>query len=681
MSVNNNTHEKGNGANQNVKINVNDNKERKMKNSLSCNNILDNNNNNQLLQSDTKNQTYTTNINNNKELELNNNSSNNNNNEYNEPLEIDNNNHNINNNNDDESDNDSNESVIDLTLFQPFSAIKLSDAKFKNSKMQNAIKLYNDIKSKLNTLFSKHEPTTPDAINNDLSLMLNLLDGLNSVLTIIINNQRLLPSKSKNASNKNLYQQQNPIITQKQAENDQKLIKVYQKRYEQAKQRLNEINNETYLKQLDTKLTQLNIDIANLEKENKRLKTEQKISEKKFQHQITPSSISEHISKLLQENERYCKEKEMLSQKIENNLKTIETNNTKISNLEEQIKQLDKSAHEQFQFDEYEKNIANARKISDMKRKEIINTKKAIVVLDKAKKSHNVQYEMIFKKNEERIQKLMNEKTSLQEFVKITSDALDKMRMKDDYAIMKKQKSYINSDNTFLTSGLPEVNNNIIKKSTSVNDYINISETNLHTNKSQREMKADVLQSLTMKQKYEEEATHNKSQSGINQDNKVIVIKQNMKPKFSFTNQKVLNQINNEVNYNSKNNVNNDKEKENDIKEDIQINDDTKDKVDDNNNINNNNNEQNEEHIDANHIKISENQRSRVLNTVDINSDKEDKESELLPYEEEDNNQNILNDEIDFDNQQDLNAFNQYNYNLEMGKKKYIEDEIEDDDI
>ena len=37
-----------------------------------------------------------------------------------------------------------------------------------------------------------------------------------------------------------------------------------------------------------------------------------------------------------------------------------------------------------------------------------------------------------------------------------------------------------------------------------------------------------------------------------------------MKPKFSFTNQKVLNQINNEVNYNSKNNVNNDKEKEND---------------------------------------------------------------------------------------------------------------------
>jgi hypothetical protein len=206
MSVNNNTHEKGNGANQNVKINVNDNKERKMKNSLSCNNILDNNNNNQLLQSDTKNQTYTTNINNNKELELNNNSSNNNNNEYNEPLEIDNNNHNINNNNDDESDNDSNESVIDLTLFQPFSAIKLSDAKFKNSKMQNAIKLYNDIKSKLNTLFSKHEPTTPDAINNDLSLMLNLLDGLNSVLTIIINNQRLLPSKSKNASNKNLYQ-------------------------------------------------------------------------------------------------------------------------------------------------------------------------------------------------------------------------------------------------------------------------------------------------------------------------------------------------------------------------------------------------------------------------------------------------------------------------------------------
>ena len=676
MSVNNNTHEKGNVANQSVKINVNDNKERKMKNSLSCNNILDNNNNNQLLQSDTKNQTYTTNINNNnKELELNNNNnSNNNNNDDNEPLEIDNNNHNIN-NNDNESDNDSNESVIDLTLFQPFSAIKLSDAKLKNSKIQKAIKLYNDIKSKLNTLFSKHEPTTPDAINADLSLMLNLLEGLNSVLTIIINNQRLLPSKSKNASNKNLYQQQNPIITQKQAENDQKLIKVYQKRYEQAKQRLNEINNETYLKQLDTKLNQLNIDIANLEKENKRLKTEQKISEKKFQHQITPSSVSEHISKLLQENERYCKEKEMLSQKIENNLKTIETNNTKISNLEEQIKQLDKSAHEQFQFDEYEKNIANARKILDMKRKEIINTKKAIVVLDKAKKSHNVQYEMIFKKNEERIQKLMNEKTSLQEFVKITSDALDKMRMKDDYTIMKKQKSYINSDNTFLTSGLPEVNNNVIKKSTSVNDYVNISETNLHTNKSQREMKADVLQSLTMKQKNEEETTHNKSQNRINQDNKVIVIKQNMKPKFSFTNQKVLNQINSDVNYN---NANNDKEKESDIKEDIQINDDTKDKVDDNNN---NNNEQNEEHIEANNIKISENQRSRVLNTVDINSDKEDKESELLPYEEEDNNQNILNDEIDFDNQQDLNAFNQYNYNLEMGKKKYIEDEIEDDDI
>ena len=628
------------------------------------------NNNNQLLQSDTKNQTYTTNINNNnKELELNNNNnSNNNNNDDNEPLEIDNNNHNIN-NNDNESDNDSNESVIDLTLFQPFSAIKLSDAKLKNSKIQKAIKLYNDIKSKLNTLFSKHEPTTPDAINADLSLMLNLLEGLNSVLTIIINNQRLLPSKSKNASNKNLYQQQNPIITQKQAENDQKLIKVYQKRYEQAKQRLNEINNETYLKQLDTKLNQLNIDIANLEKENKRLKTEQKISEKKFQHQITPSSVSEHISKLLQENERYCKEKEMFSQKIENNLKTIETNNTKISNLEEQIKQLDKSAHEQFQFDEYEKNIANARKILDMKRKEIINTKKAIVVLDKAKKSHNVQYEMIFKKNEERIQKLMNEKTSLQEFVKITSDALDKMRMKDDYTIMKKQKSYINSDNTFLTSGLPEVNNNVIKKSTSVNDYVNISETNLYTNKSQREIKADVLQSLTMKQKNEEETTHNKSQNRINQDNKVIVIKQNMKPKFSFTNQKVLNQINN---------ANNDKEKESDIKEDIQINDDTKDKVDNNNN---NNNEQNEEHIEANNIKISENQRSRVLNTVDINSDKEDKESKLLPYEEEDNNQNILNDEIDFDNQQDLNAFNQYNYNLEMGKKKYIEDEIEDDDI
>ena len=246
---------------------------------------------------------------------------------------------------------------------------------------------------------------------------------------------------------------------------------------------------------------------------------------------------------------------------------------------------------------------------------------------------------------------------------------------------MNKQKSYVSSDNTFLTSGLPEGHSNVIKKSTSVNEYVNISETNLHTNKSQREMKADVLHSLTMKQKYEEEALHNKSQGIINQD-KVIVIKQNMKPKFSFTNQKVLNQINNDAHKNI--NITNDKEKESDIKEDIQINDDTKDKVDDdddNNNINNNK-ERNEEHIDGNHIKISENQRSKVLNTVDINSDKEDKENEVL-YED-DNNQHILNDEIDFDNQQDINTFNQYNnynYNLEMGNKKFIEDEIEDDEI
>lgn len=527
--------------------------------------------------------------------------------------------------------------------------------RLKKGKIKNAIDEYNKIKSQINQIFIKPEPTTPSATTKDINLMLNLLDYLNIILDVIINHQRLPKVTAKS----NREKENEEKIASLQFQNKEKIISVYKKQYEKVKARLDVVSSDDYVSKLNERIQKLNEDLSNINKDNRQLKTNQIISENLFKKKINSDSIANHLSKLMTDCNKHKSDCDNITKKIQKNLEIIKKNDEKIKKLENDLKEIDSTAHQQFHFVDYD-NVKKEKAKDSRKQKQITKLKKQIEIFQHAMVSNQAKYELIANKNQEQINQLESDKEGLAELLKIKKDELDLMKQNSE--ILRPQK--IDLGYPFSLKPIQNTNSSEI----------------MQTNQSSRIKKADVLEQLTKKQK-EEEALHNKSQDITGTNTSIVLKNISLKPNFSFSHSKLNNNVKNLQKRNTADDLFITKPGE--IKEDIGLDEEPEEKklnikeiietdVKEKTKYSNETNKDKKPEVKEN--KENDNLRSKVLNTVMIGEDDlinrkntdEVNENKIEPPQINDNNNG---------EQGDVSDSNEHEHVLDENKDKDINTE------
>ena len=613
-----------------------------------------------------------------------NNNSENNNNENNNN-ENNNNENNENENNENEK-NDNNEFEIKKTEEveenlkynpEPFLTPDMKKGKIvPYSKMQKAIESYNKIKKQINKIILKNPPESYAETSKKIGIMLDNMNKLNDILTIIIENGRIFSNKKlRNNENKNKKNDKKIDIIEELKrknksieESNKKVINMYKNEYEKIKERLEQVTSDNYVENKKKAIEELNEQIDLLEKDNKSLKRDQQISESLLKKEIKGNSVANHIKEKMVECERYNNIYNNLLKKIENGIQVEKDNEIIIKNLQERESKLESMAKEMYGIYVFE-NVKNLEKKELKKKYDLEKIKKQIEIIDKALLSNKKKYENEYRINEYYIQNLHSSKEELLTIFKEKKDKLEKCEKEIKFIEEEIEKLNFLDENINISEiNIDEDNKNSEKEPIKI----------IKKDNSEKEM---ILKELEKKQK-EEELIHEKNEKM----NKSIVLKNiSLKPNFSFTpglmtdDSKLNKSLNIRQNY-VKDNLDNDE-----IIEDIIVDNNNKDedKKKEENRIEEESNSKKSElkpetlqpiTIDKNNQgNVLENLRSQVLNTAVINNDDlinkdlEHLESNTGKNEESDTNEHehIFNDisqKIDF-NQIKKNDEEQINNN------------------
>ena len=539
------------------------------------------------------------------------------------------------------------------------------------SKMQKAIEQYNKIKKQINNIILKEPPKNYTESSHKIGIMLDNMNKLNDILTIIIENGRIFNNKklySKNNNNvkKKTFLRKNQSLDQINKkpqtieEANQKLVNMYKNEYERIKERLEQVTSKNYVESKRKRIEELNAEIELLEKDNRTLKRDQQISESLLKKEIHGDSISNHIKEKMSECEKYNNIYNSLLKKIENGEQTEKDNEIIIKNLQEREEKLEAMAKQMYGIYEFD-NVKDLEKKEQKKKSEMEKLKKQIEIIDKALISNKKKYENEYKQNEFFIQNLHNSKDELLTVFKEKKDQLEKCEKKIKNIEDEIEKLHFLDGQVNISEIKPNEEKKIIIDKEPIKLTV--------SNNTEKEM---IIKELEKKSK-EEELIHEQQEKL----NKSIVLKNiSLKPNFSFTHGLMTdeNKLNKSLNIRQnyvKNNLDNDE-----IKEDIIIDNNKEEDKKQNEEKDNNTKKvelqpENLEPITIGKNKkeenVLENLRSQALNTAIIN--KEDLENKDLENLEN----HIKNEESDSNEQEHI--FNNMSQKIDFGDKKNNNDE------
>ncbi len=472
------------------------------------------------------------NENNNTENNKTENNSENNNNENNN--NENNNNENNNNENNENEKNDNNGFVIkkkeEETLKynpDPFLTPDMKKGKIiPYSKMQKAIESYNKIKKQINKIILKKPPESYAETSKKIGIMLDNMNKLNDILTIIIENGRIFSNKKlrNNDNNNKKNDKKIDIIEELKRKNksieesNKKVINMYKNEYEKIKERLEQVTSENYVENKKKAIEELNFQIDLLEKDNKSLKRDQQISGSLLKKEIKGDSITNHIKEKMNECEKYNNIYNNLLKKIEIGNQVEKDNELIIKNLQERENKLEAMAKEMYGIYVFE-NVKNLEIKEEKKKLEMEKIKKQIEIMDKALLSNKRKYENEYRTNEYYIQNLHTSKEELLTIFKDKKDQLEKCEKEIKLIEEEIEKLHYLDGNV----NISEINKNEDKKISEKEPIKIIKKDNF-----EKEM---IIKELEKKQK-EEELMHEKNEKM----NKSIVLKNiSLKPNLSFT--------------------------------------------------------------------------------------------------------------------------------------------------
>ena len=159
------------------------------------------------------------------------------------------------------------------------------------TKLEKAENKYYMIKNEIEEKFFNHNNSIDEmdyeqeqkAIAKKNKEMISYLEKLSNVLSMIIENTKILNKQNEMKKNKRVQQQMTQEQLFQEAEqlnlNNQKFIEVYRKQYTNLQARLNQVSQGDYLQHLENESKELDEKINKMEIEKKKLQNEQKLNE------------------------------------------------------------------------------------------------------------------------------------------------------------------------------------------------------------------------------------------------------------------------------------------------------------------------------------------------------------------------------------------------------------------
>ena len=325
----------------------------------------------------------------------------------------------------------------------------------KMSKMQVAIGEYNKIKRKLIPIFFEEEENFDGEIDGKLGklsqkeliekngFLIKQLNRLNDILTVILDTQKIYgksPKKtSDSTSNSPLDNELTAEIRQINKEANEKLLNAYKIQYLKSKCRLQEVIHYEYTENLRKKISEINNEISVFEKENRKLKTEQSISESKIakmSQETLENLLKEKIQESIVKNDEY----EKIIKRLNNLIREYNVNEDKINKLKSEKTALESRARSEFQIKEL-LDISRLKEERKQQEEKILNLKEKISNLEKNYAVYKEKLKQKQQLNAATIKNLEGEKRRLEGEIKEKTEII--MKETEQILALEKEKGQL----------------------------------------------------------------------------------------------------------------------------------------------------------------------------------------------------------------------------------------------
>ena len=272
----------------------------------------------------------------------------------------------------------------------PFLSPNMKNKKIKTlSKMDKIIKEYNEIKATFNKILSNQKQNQKININKKEKYlkklseyntsMLNQLSELSKVLKKIVENQNIYANKKLliNSSDTGSSKGENKISAISNLESSEKMLKIYEKQYNNLIERLEKIKSKDYIINLKSSINKEAQNIAFIEQENRDLHKNQIIQGNLLSNNSTgktPESMENNLKKKSGDYDKLKIIFKKITNKIENDQEVTKENEQKINVLNDKYNNLVKMAKDMYNIEKFE-NVEKIKKRS--KEKKVKDERKA----------------------------------------------------------------------------------------------------------------------------------------------------------------------------------------------------------------------------------------------------------------------------------------------------------------
>ena len=272
----------------------------------------------------------------------------------------------------------------------PFLSPNMKNKKIKTlSKMDKIIKEYNEIKVTFNKILSNQKQNQKININKKEKYlkklseyntsMLNQLSELSKVLKKIVENQNIYANKKLliNSSDTGSSKGENKISAISNLESSEKMLKIYEKQYNNLIERLEKIKSKDYIINLKSSISKEAQNIAFIEQENRDLHKNQIIQGNLLSNNSTgktPESMENNLKKKSGDYDKLKIIFKKITNKIENDQEVTKENEQKLNVLNDKYNNLVKMAKDMYNIEKFE-NVEKIKKRS--KEKKVKDERKA----------------------------------------------------------------------------------------------------------------------------------------------------------------------------------------------------------------------------------------------------------------------------------------------------------------
>ena len=344
------------------------------------------------------------------------------------------------------------------------------------SNFETAEKLYNEIKPQITEVVSKNRDNLIE-LNKDNNKMLNLINQLNNIVSIMAKNFKIQNIKNKKNSNEEKVDL---------GKNNDQIINQYKIEFDRLDQKIQQLNQSNYNEELEDKKKDILKNLQFYDKEIKSLQKQQKMNEiilikeiKNFdKRKIKVSRVDTDYNTLKNNYEKLCDQREKNEQRKRDN-------EAKLKELKEFKIKLEEMGKEMYDIKEF-KDISDINKSSLDKINKQKILEKNLNIIEAAFTIHKKQYEKeialkektVFEKEKEklkllremRMETVRNEK--LLNKIKELYEPIQKMQYEEE------EKNKLNNHNSEIIEALikkEKEKEKLIKETNLINEELNIS--------------------------------------------------------------------------------------------------------------------------------------------------------------------------------------------------------------